>query len=263
MDSYRDDLLWKNISELPYFRGFLRAIEARFYQSLTMQKPVLDVGCGDGHFGKITFVEDINVGVDPQFSSLLEAKKSDKYLLLVCAGGTRLPFSTGYFGSAFSNSVLEHIKPVDEVIQDIFRILKEKGIFIVTAPNNHFVNNLSVAQQLEKLNLNRLASGYKYLFNLISRHFHTDTYEIWLNRFLDKGFMLVKGWNYFSEKALKILEWGHIFGIPSWIAKKIFGKWVLVNRRWNLYPLFKYLKKHYLFDQKCADGAYSFFVLEK
>ena len=44
------DLLWQNISELPYFRGFLRSIEGKYFRELNLEGQVLDLGCGDGHF---------------------------------------------------------------------------------------------------------------------------------------------------------------------------------------------------------------------
>ncbi len=59
------DFLWVQISELPYFRGLLRSMEARVYQDLTLVSPVLDLGCGDGHFASRTFMKPIEVGIDP------------------------------------------------------------------------------------------------------------------------------------------------------------------------------------------------------
>lgn len=38
------DYLWRNISELPYFRGLLRAVEARTYRDIPLPGPVLDLG---------------------------------------------------------------------------------------------------------------------------------------------------------------------------------------------------------------------------
>ena len=51
----REDLLKINLGELPYFRALLRAVESRFYSDLRIENPVLDVGCGDGHFAKVDF----------------------------------------------------------------------------------------------------------------------------------------------------------------------------------------------------------------
>lgn len=263
MDKFRDDLLWNNILELPYFRGLLRAVEARFYQPLEFINPVLDLGCGDGHFAQVAFDINIDVGLDPYFPSLIEAKKRNKFQLLVCAEGMKLPFQANYFTSAYSNSVLEHIKPVDDVILEIYRVVKNNGSFILTVPNQNFVNHLSLARLLDKGGLNKFANGYRKIFNFISRHFHTDLYDDWLKRFMNRGFICVESWNYFSDKALWILEWGHLFGIPSWIVKRLFGKWILVQKKWNLFPVFSLLKTQYHSDQKCPKGAYSFFHLKK
>ena len=49
----KDDLLWRNLKELPAFRGLLRAVEARFYQDLPLPEPVLDLGSGDAHFASV------------------------------------------------------------------------------------------------------------------------------------------------------------------------------------------------------------------
>ena len=49
------DYLFIQLRELPYFRAALRAVEASFYEDLPLPGPVLDVGCGDGHFAARTF----------------------------------------------------------------------------------------------------------------------------------------------------------------------------------------------------------------
>jgi len=54
------DYLWLNIRELHYFRGLLRAVEARFYQDIELPRPILDVGCGDGQFATIAFDSPID-----------------------------------------------------------------------------------------------------------------------------------------------------------------------------------------------------------
>jgi hypothetical protein len=61
----RKDFLWIQIRELPYFRGLLRAVEAKFYQDIPIERPVLDLGCGDGHFASRTFDFPIDAGIDP------------------------------------------------------------------------------------------------------------------------------------------------------------------------------------------------------
>ena len=86
------DFLFENLRTLPYFRGFLRAIESRYYQDFDLPGPILDVGCGDGNFAALTFDRTIDVGLDPWHGPIHEAKPYGKYRLLVEADGGRAPF---------------------------------------------------------------------------------------------------------------------------------------------------------------------------
>ena len=64
------DYFWLNLRELPYFRALIRAVEAAYYQDYPLEEPTLDVGCGDGHFARITFEKPIQVGIDPWWAPL-------------------------------------------------------------------------------------------------------------------------------------------------------------------------------------------------
>ena len=46
-----------------------------------------------------------------------------------------MPFPDGYFASAISNSVLEHIPQVQEVLADLRRVLKPGAPFLFCVPN--------------------------------------------------------------------------------------------------------------------------------
>ena len=128
------ELLRKQLNELPYFRAFLRAIEARFYQDLELAQPVFDLGAGDGHFAARTFQRKLEVGFDPAFISLDEAQDFRAYDLLVNGLGDRIPCTEGAFATVISNSVLEHIPDVDAVVLEAYRILKPGGTLIITVP---------------------------------------------------------------------------------------------------------------------------------
>ena len=60
-----DQILWRHISSLPYFRGFLRAVEDRFLQEIPLTEPQLDLGSGDGHFASVAFNRKPDFGLDP------------------------------------------------------------------------------------------------------------------------------------------------------------------------------------------------------
>jgi ubiquinone/menaquinone biosynthesis C-methylase UbiE len=259
------DLLWKNISVLPYFRGFLRSIEGKYFRELQIENPVLDLGCGDGHFSAQTFTNNRLQGIDPSYKSLLSAKSYIYYSGLICAKGNYLPFKNHNFKNIISNSVLEHIPDVDSVICEVARVLQRHGKFMITVPNSNFTKNLSVALFFEKFRLRFFANIYRRFFNCISRHQHPDPTDQWLERLKKQGFVIIDYWNYFPPSSLKILEWGHYFGLPFWLNLKIFGRFILNPNKSNylLRQIYFWLYPKYEREQKSLNGAYTFIVAEK
>lgn len=257
------DLLWLNIRELPYFRGLMRAIEGRFYQDLPLESPTLDLGCGDGHFAQITFTRSLEVGVDPWFGPLHEAKTRKNYNLLIHSYGQRMPVPENTFSSAFSNSVLEHIDDVQPVLDDLARVLKPGGVFYFCGPNHNFDPNLSIARFLDRIGWKSAADAYRRLFDRISRHVHLDPPEVWQARVEHAGLKVVRHWNYFSPSSLAILEWGHYFGLPAWVAKKITGRWILAPTTWNLAITRKIVERSWQETQPRDNGVCTFFICQK
>jgi len=259
------DLLWQNISELPYFRGFLRSIEGKYFREIDLNGKILDLGCGDGHFTTKT-LPGLNVrGIDTAFSSLQSAKGLNYFSGLICSTGDNLPFQGSFFENIISNSVLEHIPDVDAVIHEAARVLKKGGKLIISVPNSNFTKNLSISMFFERLGLKRFADNYRRLFNWISRHHHPDPEEVWLDRIRDQGFNIKNKWNYFPPEYLKILEWGHFFGLPTWINNKIFGRWILYPSTTNflLNRIYFWLYPYFFGESKSANGAYTFIIAEK
>src|SRR5512143_2944899 len=171
------DLLFLHLRDLPYFRALLRAVESTFYQDRPLPSPIYDVGCGDGHFASVTFDQPVDIGLDPWHGPIHEARRYAAYRGLVEADGAHAPFREACFASAFSNSVLEHIPNIDDVLIETARLLKPGAPFFFCVPNTNFTRYLSVARFLEVIVLNPLAQAYRRFFNRISRHIHLDTPE--------------------------------------------------------------------------------------
>ena len=258
-----NDYLTPHLRDLPYFRALLRAVEARFYEDISLPGPVLDLGCGDGHFASLAFQEPVDMGLDPWWGPIQEAGTRSSYQDLVCAEGDKMPYPSDYFSSAVSNSVLEHIPDLDPVIKETARVLKPGAPFIFCVPNHRFLSTLSISNGLDKIKLRGLADLYRGFFNRISRHYNCDSYESWKERLEKFGFMIEDSWDYFPPAALHVLEWGHYFGVPSWVAKLIFGRWILVPTRWNLFLADRLIRPHYESDPRCSDGVYSFYIVRR
>ena len=254
------DYLWLHLRELPYFRALLRSVEARFYQEIELHSPILDLGCGDGHFASIAFDRRLDVGIDPWWDPLQEARQRSAYRELMQSDGSWLPFPNGYFASAVSNSVLEHIPNLEPVLLEVARVLKAGAPFVFCVPNHRFDKMLSVGKFFDSVGLDLFGNRYRAFFNRISRHYHCDPPELWESRLKVTGFQLERWWHYFSPAALRMLEWGHYFGLPSLISKKLTHRWIISPSRWNLSFIYRMLKPYYN-EPVCRDrGVYSFFI---
>ena len=259
----KKDYLWLHVRDLPYFRGLLRAVEARFYMDVDLPEPCLDLGCGDGHFAKIAFDRPLEVGLDPWWGPIKEAAERGAYQAVVQALGDQMPFPNRYFASAVSNSVLEHIPQVDEVLKETQRVLKSGAQFLFCVPNHRFLPQLSIAKAFDRIRLSWLAESYRSFFNRISRHHHCDPPDVWEERLNRAGFKILTWWHYFSPQALRTLEWGHYFGLPAWIARMLTGRWILVPKKWNLGMTQKVVYKHYQQEPRREDGVYTFYIAQK
>jgi SAM-dependent methyltransferase len=256
------DFLWPHLKSLPYFRALLRSVEASYYQDFELPEPVLDLGSGDGHFANLTFDDPLDVGLDPWWEPLKESKQYHAYKAIIQAHGNEMPFPSGHFASAVSNSVLEHITEVDEVLVETARVLKPGAPFLFCCPNPDYYTELSISAIFRKVGLNKLGQAYKNWFGRMSRTYHADTPSVWEARLEKAGFRLERWWHYFSPAALRVLEWGHFFGSPTLLPKKLIGRWILAPTRWNLW-LTERLVRPYASNEPRPDGTYTFFVARK
>lgn len=256
------DFLWLHLRDLPYFRALVRAVEAEYYQDIELPSPQLDIGCGDGHFASLVFEKPVDVGVDPGGTAIRQAARLGSYRSLVQSDAGALPFPEGYFGSAFSNSVLEHIPHVRDVLAETARVLKPGALFLFCVPNPRYLSELSVPGILARACLNGLGKAYTEWFRRISRVQHAQPPEVWCLWLEAAGFTVEKWWHYFSPAALHMLEWGHYFGAPSLLPHVLTGRWILARTRWNL-ALTERIARPYAQPNPHPQGTFTFYITRK
>ena len=257
------DYLWLNIKDLPYFRALLRAVEARFYQDIELPRPVLDVGCGDGHFATIAFEHALDVGIDPWWAPLREAARRKAYKVLIQAQGNQIPFPVASFGSAISNSVLEHIPDIEAVLKETARVLKPGAPFYFCVPNQNFLSSLSIGRALDKVGMHFAGDAYRHFFNRIARHQHCDSPETWQARLQRTGFEVERWQHYYSPAAMQVSEWGHYFGLPSLISYKLTKRWIVAPTHWNLGLTYHLTRRYYDEDPHTEDGVCTFYIARR
>lgn len=256
------DYFWLHLRDLPYFRAMLRSVEAHYYQDYEFDLPMLDVGCGDGHFASLVFDHPIDIGLDPWTGPIQQAAQRSGYRHLVQTEGSRIPFPDKYFGSALSNSVLEHIPRVQAVLAEVARVLKPDAYFLFSVPNERYLSELSVASKFRRIKLSRLANAYTDWFKRMSRVYHADQPEVWIGWLNEAGFYVEKWWHYFSPHAMRVMEWGHYFGAPTLLAHLIAKRWIIAPTRWNL-ALTDKLIRPYTNPAPVKDGTFTFYVARK
>lgn len=107
-------------------RGLLRGIRLN---ASHMKGILLDFGCGSKPYRELFYVDEY-IGIDiEKCSHKHQDEKIDFFY-----NGQKIPFNDGYFDSVFSSQVFEHIFNLDEILDELNRVLKPGGVLLVTVP---------------------------------------------------------------------------------------------------------------------------------
>lgn len=104
----------------------LRAIDT---YSKELKGVVMDFGCGSKPYQSLFKVERY-IGVDfenPGHPHLNEQ-------IDVFYDGKKIPFSDEYFDAVFSSEVFEHVFNIDEILKELYRVIKPGGVMLITCP---------------------------------------------------------------------------------------------------------------------------------
>src|SRR5688500_2597530 len=91
-----------HLATLPVHRAMIRVVEALLVGAEPLPRPLLDVGCGDGHFAAACLPRDptgaaVDVGIDPDPASAAAAARTGAYRQVLVGSAARLPFPAGAF----------------------------------------------------------------------------------------------------------------------------------------------------------------------
>lgn len=105
----------------------------------------LDVGCGKGDICiSLAFSGYSMVGIDISSECVKEAKRRAETnkivqgnLTFLIGDAENLPFKVSSFNFTICSEVLEHLKRPERALNLINKVLKERGLLIVTVPNGY------------------------------------------------------------------------------------------------------------------------------
>lgn len=99
---------------------------------------VLDLGCGQGICSTLIPEGTLYTGIDPSTHLLSRADELYPGRIFLEGSAYQIPFSDGFFDGVFSVAVWQLLSDIDLATQEIARVLRPDGHFlIITADPNH------------------------------------------------------------------------------------------------------------------------------
>lgn len=215
------------VKRAPLALAMERYYECRILSRQKFQRPILDIGCGDGIFAAVMFSEKVDVGIDPNFTELERAKSEDKYHELIQCYGHQIPKPAESFRTIFSNSVFEHIPDIGAVIDECHRLLMKDGVLYLTIPTNNFEKYAFISQVLNAMGLSSWAKRFQVFYNDFWAHYHAYSIDEWTTLFEKHGFVVADYQLYDSKRSCLINDVLAYSALGSFFVRKFLRRWFL------------------------------------
>lgn len=254
-----------------YFRRYLkiaplsvalcRSVEAKHFSTIKMKPPVLDIGCGFGEFAEVFADQQIDTGVDNSAGDLHECAKRGKYKNLVLADARNLPFLNNTYSTIISISTMEHIKNVDKVFKEAYRVLKPNGIFVISVETSEVDKYLMCRSFLNKIGLSFLHTYLISIFNIIFHRHTVISKKDWEVKIKKAGFVIEESRSIMSPTIIKLFNIFIFTALVSQFLRPILNR-RLVYRPQFIINLLTSLFLKYV-DDKNTKGTVLFLIARK
>jgi SAM-dependent methyltransferase len=259
------DLFQAYVAAAPLALAFERLLECRIYSRLAFERPVLDIGCGDGLHAKVLFADKIDTGIDPDQRELRRARELAAYAELIACRGDSIPKPDGSYRTIFANSVLEHIPDLRPVLKEAHRVLASGGRFYFTVPSADFERFTVINLVLEGLGLNAQSMRFRKFFNAFWAHHHAYSPEHWTSLCRDVGFDVVEAYTFAPMRTCLLNTVLTPFALSAKLIKPATNRWTLAPglRRVLLSPLANLALPILCGGERAAGGGLVFVSLRK
>ena len=124
---------WLTLYEYDAYREWLFSGIIKILKEYVSHGAVLELGCSKGYLCMLLDHKGYySVGGDVSLSALQSANRKVEVVRL---DAEALPFRNGYFDAVLAMHTLEHLPKPHRSIEEIFRVLRNKGIFLAVTPD--------------------------------------------------------------------------------------------------------------------------------
>ncbi|MDE3136083.1 MAG: methyltransferase domain-containing protein [Acidobacteriota bacterium] len=125
-------------------QAFWRSLEVRALQQIEYERPILEIGCGDGRLSALIFKEiDAGIDINPRSIDKCRRISGRLYAELRCGDARNLSALEPKYRTIYANCVLEHIPDIERVLVACWRGLRPGGKLVATVPliqmNDHLL----------------------------------------------------------------------------------------------------------------------------
>jgi SAM-dependent methyltransferase len=177
-------------------QAFWRYFELQALKLIDYERPILEIGCGDGQFSSLVFREiDDAIDINPRAVDKCRRLASHLYRRVQCLDARELQFSEGGYGTVYANCVMEHIPDIEGVLKGCYRGLRPGGTLVATVPlvqmNEHLLFPWSWYAKVRQQQL---------------VHLNLFTQQEWKELLLSTGFSDIQFRTYLSGQACKFWD---------------------------------------------------------
>lgn len=188
---------------------------------------VLDVACGLG-FGSRLLAKTAGevYGVDHDQVSIVLAKASwsqQSNLKFYLSDAAKTPFANNFFDGVVSLETIEHLPDYDRFLQEVNRVLKPKGTFILSTPDRKVTQEILLdtsyrnpfhLHEFSRSELEEILSRYFVISGVYGQFFYQPSF--WRLAIRNVGRL----WFRFDQKKLikRVLPLGMVLGLPRRLA---------------------------------------------
>ena len=258
-----DRYLVRYLERAPAALALWRSIEARHFGSVPMPRPILDVGCGFGEFGRAFFEEPCDVGLDISLRDLEISREAKIYRSIVQGDARQMPFEDAAFETVMSVSVLEHIPNVQPFFAEARRVLKPGGTLVISMPLVDMDAYMAFPPIARKIGLGFAADAYVKRVHRSFKHINLHEPEWWLTAVRDAGFTIEREQRIISRAATRAFDIGLPTAMFSQIGRLTRGKRAV----WHPAPMVnawaKVLRPLVMREEQPGDGSNIFIVARR